>query len=81
MWKKHCNVSEENIYYIMNKIQKLFNMGILDYAERVRDMFEIKNLPPTPIRNNEKYDDAIRETRDMYYKEDITPKAVKEVLN
>ena len=32
MWKKHCYVFDENIYYVRNDIQKYFKMSILKYA-------------------------------------------------
>ena len=56
MWKKHCNFFEENLYYIMNDIQKPFNVVILEYDERMREMFEIAKLLPPRIMNNYKYD-------------------------
>ena len=74
MWKKHCNMFKEHIYYIMNYIQKPFNMVILKYAKHVHDMFEMKKLLPLNSRKNEKYDEANWDTRDMPYKYDVIHK-------
>ena len=38
--------------YVRNNIQKHFKMGILEYSERVRGMFEMAKIPPPLIRKN-----------------------------
>ena len=53
MWKVHYNVSDEHIYYVVNYLKKPFNIGILECAERVSEMFEMAKLIPRLSRNNE----------------------------
>ena len=52
MWKNHCNVFDSQIYDVRNDIQKPFQMGILNYTERMREMFEMAKLLPPPNRKN-----------------------------
>ena len=80
-WKKHCNLYEENVYYIRNDIQKPFNMGILECSEHMRNIYEISNLLPLRIRNNEWYHEDAWYTRYTTYKEEIISKANKEGLS
>ena len=78
MWERHHNKFDEHIYYVMNNIQKNFNMGILNYAEHVCDMFEMDKLLPHPNRNNEEYHEDSWDIMDMHYKEEIICKAIKD---
>ena len=52
------NVSEEHIYYVRNGIQNTFKIVILDYAERMREMFEMAKLIPPTSKNNKEYHEA-----------------------
>ena len=54
MWNNHHNMFKENIYYVWNDIKKLLNMAIIEYAEHMREMFELTKLI-TPTSNNSKY--------------------------
>ena len=51
--KRHWNMFNENIYCVMNDIQKPFMIGILEYSKHVRKMFEMSKLLPPPSRKNE----------------------------
>ena len=61
----------------MNDIQKYFKMSILEYAERMRQIFEMEKLLPPSIRNIQKYDQVDWDTRDMTYKEYVIRKVFK----
>ena len=53
MWKKNLNEYEYHIYYINIDIHKPFKMVIIEYDERVHDMFELDRLLPPHSRNKE----------------------------
>ena len=55
-------------------------MGILEYSEHMREMFELSKLLPPLIRKNEEYQKYVLDTRNMNYKEDTIRKAIKDVL-
>ena len=52
MLKKHHNVYEEHVYYIINDIHKPFKMLIFDYAEHVSYIFELAKFLTPPSKNN-----------------------------
>ena len=55
MWKNYRIVFDDHIIYVKNDTQNTYKMGIINYAERVRDFFELAKYLPPPIRNNEEY--------------------------
>ena len=53
MWKQHRSVFDEHEIYVNNDTQNTYKMGILNYYEQVRKIFDLyRYLPPT-TRNNE----------------------------
>ena len=47
MWRKHRSVFYDHVKYIHNDIAKPFRLGIIQYAEYIREMHDIaKYLPP-----------------------------------
>ena len=42
MWKKHQSVFQDHIKYIHSDILKTFRVGIIQYAERVREMHDLE---------------------------------------
>ena len=52
MQKNHCNAFDEHIYYVRKYIQKHFNMGIIEYYERVRETFKMSKTIPPLIRKD-----------------------------
>ena len=71
---------EEHIYCIINDIHIPFTMGILKYAERVHEMFEMEILLPPPSRKNYNCDESGWDIRDITYKDDVICKVFKDRL-
>ena len=59
MWKKHRNVFYEHVEYLKNLIRKPFDMTIMDYVERIREMWYLKRYLPPPSLKNETYSEAL----------------------
>ena len=55
-------------------LRKLFKIGILEYNERVYEMFEMSKLLPPPMIKNDKYDEDNWDTIYMAYKGDVIHK-------
>ena len=48
MWKKHWRVFQDHVIYIHNDITKPFRIGILQYANSVREMHNLEKYLPPP---------------------------------
>ena len=49
IWKKHQCVFQDNVKYIRNDIVKPFQVGIIQYTERVHDMHDLAKYLPPPL--------------------------------
>ena len=67
-------------HYVRNEIQIPFNMGILEYSERMHKLFEMAKLLYPPIRKNEKCHESVWDTMYISYNEDIVCKTIKDDL-
>ena len=53
MCKKHRNVFDDHIYNVSNDTHNPYKIVIINYTERVHEMFDMSNLLPPPFRKNE----------------------------
>ena len=52
MWRKHLSVFQEHLKYICNDIVKAFRVGILHYAERIQEKYDLsKHLLPDLMKS------------------------------
>ena len=58
MWRKHRSTFQYHVKYIHNDIVKPFRVGILQYAESVRDMHNLTKYLPTPLMKGGEYNKA-----------------------
>ena len=77
MWNRHQNLFNGNVYYLINYMHKPFNIGFLEYAENIHEVFEMDKILPTPRRKNKGYHESAWDTRDIAYKEAIIIKEIK----
>ncbi len=80
MWKKHRNVFYEHVEYLKNSIRKPFDMTIMDYVERVREMWYLKRYLPPPSLKNKTYSEVLWSTLDEAVNELVIRKSIRDGL-
>ena len=78
--RKHRSVFQEHIKYIHDNILNPFRLSILQYSERVRQMYDIdKVLPPHPKKRGE-LDQKYQSVHNKQFTEDEIRVATKDAL-
>ena len=57
MWRKNRITFQDHVKYTHNNIVKTFRVGILQYAERFRDMHGLAKYLPPPLTKGREYDE------------------------
>ena len=64
MWRKHPCVFQDKLKYIHNDIVKPLHLGILRYAERLQEIYDLANYLPPPSIRDESFEAARWDVRD-----------------
>ena len=58
MWQGHRSVFHEHSKYLKTAIRKPYDMSIMDYVERVREMWYLRRYLPPPSLKNQAFSEA-----------------------